>query len=130
MNTDRFLSISANAPLVTGVSDNELSNVQSPKETVAAIHQQFINYSQAAKVLLIKQGVLIPSERQINSLAVKIRRKFQGTTPLLGKQGGKYILAEELIPLLQALEFKGRLRRDVIANAIRNASRILEPSKV
>ena len=129
MNTDRFLSISANAPLVTGVSDNELSNVQSPKETVAAIHKQFINYSQAAKVLLIKQGVLIPSDRQINSLAVKIRRKFQGTTPVIGKQGGKYILAEELIPLLQTPEFKGRLRRDVIANAIREASRILEPSK-
>ena len=68
MNTDRFLSISANAPLVTGVSDNELSNVQSPKETVAAIHQQFINYSQAAKVLLIKQGVLIPSEDKSTAL--------------------------------------------------------------
>ena len=130
MNTDRFLSISANAPLVTGVSDNELSNVQSAKETVAAIHKQFINYSQAAKILLSKQGIITPSERQINSLAVKIRRKFQGAAPLIGKQGGKYILAEELIPLLQTSEFKGRLRRDVIANAIRKASRILEPSKV
>lgn len=128
MNTDRFLIISANVPLVTSVSDNKPSNEQSSRETrVLAI--RFINYSQAAKALLIKQGVLIPSERQINSLAVKIRRKFQGTTPLIGKQGGKYILAEELIPLLQTPEFKGRLRRDVIANAIRKASRILEPSK-
>ena len=129
MNTDRFLSISANAPLVTGVSNNGLSNVQSAKETVAAIHKQFINYSQAAKILLSKQGILTPSERQINSLAVKIRRNFKGTGPMIGKQGGKYILTEELIPLLQTPEFKGRLRRDVIANAIRKASRILEPSK-
>ena len=128
MNTDRFLSISANALLVTGVSDSELSNGQSSIETTA-LAKRFINYNQAAKVLLIKQGVLIPSERQLNSLAVKIRRKFQGVAPLIGKQGGKYILAEELIPLLQTPEFKGRLRRDVIANAIRKASRILEPSK-
>ena len=123
MNTDRFLTISGKEHLATDVSGNESQSVQSvpPK--------QFINYSQTAKVLLIKQGILVPSERQINTLAVRIRRKFQGATPMIGKQGRKYILVEELIPLLLTPEFKGRLRRDALVNAIQKASHILEPSK-
>ena len=129
MNTDRILTISANAPLVTAVSGNESTSVKSPKETISAFPKQCINYSQTAKVLLIKQGIPIPSERQINTLAVKIRRKFQGATPMIGKQGGKYILVEELIPLLLTPEFKGRLRRDALVNAIQKASHILEPLK-
>ena len=56
MNTDRILTISANAPLATGVSGNESTSVKSPKETISAFPKQYINYSQTAKVLLIKHG--------------------------------------------------------------------------
>ena len=129
MNTDRFLTISVKEHLATDMSGNKSPSIQPTKETTPALPKQFINYSQTAKVLLIKQGILVPSERQINTFAVKIRRKFQGASPMIGKQGGKYILVEELIPLLLTPDFKGHLRRDAIVNAIRKASRILEPSK-